>query len=38
MKVSGQGCKTRYLPLHLGTHGLVSDFQTDERAIDDRGI
>src|ERR1700722_2503837 len=26
LKVSGKGGKTRYLPLHLGTHGLITDY------------
>ena len=26
LKVSGKGGKTRYLPLHPGTHGLVNDY------------
>jgi integrase len=26
LKVSGKGGKTRYLPLHPGTHGLINDY------------
>jgi integrase/recombinase XerD len=26
LKVSGKGGKTRYVPLHPGTHGLISDY------------
>jgi site-specific recombinase XerD len=26
LKVSGKGGKTRYLPLHPGTHGLIDDY------------
>ena len=26
LKVSGKGGRTRYLPLHPGTHGLINDY------------
>jgi hypothetical protein len=26
LKVAGKGGKTRYLPLHPGTHGLINDY------------
>ena len=26
LRVSGKGGKTRYLPLHPGTNGLINDF------------
>jgi integrase/recombinase XerD len=38
LKVSGKGGKTRYLPLHPGTNGLVNDYlEAAGHAADDNG-
>ena len=38
LKVSGKGGKTRYLPLHPGTHGLINDYlDAAGHGVDDSG-
>src|ERR1035437_3663871 len=38
LKVSGKGGKTRYLPLHPGTHGLINDYlHAAGHALDEAG-
>jgi integrase/recombinase XerD len=38
LKVSGKGGKTRYLPLHPGTHGLINDYlDAAGHGLDDSG-
>jgi integrase/recombinase XerD len=38
LKVSGKAGKTRYLPLHPGTHGLISDYlDVADHGLDDSG-
>ena len=38
LKVSGKGGKTRYLPLHPGTHGLINDYlDAAGHGLDDGG-
>ena len=38
LKVSGKGSKTRYLPLHPGTHGLINDYlDAAEHSLNDSG-
>jgi integrase/recombinase XerD len=38
LKVSGKGGKTRYLPLHPGTNGLINDYlDAAEHGLDDSG-
>src|SRR5271170_5629254 len=38
LKVSGKGGKTRYLPLHPGTNGLINDYlDAAGHGLDDNG-
>jgi site-specific recombinase XerD len=37
LKVSGKGGKTRYLPLHPGSNGLINDYLDAARARPRRG-
>ena len=38
LKVSGKGGKTRYLPLHPGTNGLITDYlEAAGHSTDDNG-